>query len=390
VPWFARRVGRRFFEGRYTIGLWHWEVEQFSTEFLNAFEFVDEVWMASEFSQRAVEKVAPCPVFAFPLPIVAPSPVDDLDVSSLIPTDRFVFLFVFDFLSVFERKNPVALVESFRSAFPPGEGPILVIKSINGDRRPEEWERLRAAAAGHPDIKLIDGYVSADRKRSMMSSCNCYVSLHRSEGFGITMAEAMSLGKPVIATAYSGNLEFMTTENSYLVPYTLIPIGAASEPYPAEARWAAPDLESAARLMREVYEDPEGARRKGTRARNDVLELHGPHARAEFIRQRYEVRRLWRIRRDGSSVPVASPHERSNAARRPARILLRRLDRPVAFFRDPPPSFRRPVAILRRLLRRPYYALLRASGGFSVVDRGASRGNHKLKANGRRELDDLY
>ena len=124
--------------------------------------------------------------------------------------DGFLFLFVFDFFSVLERKNPLGLIDAFARAFRAGEGPTLVIKTINGDRKLHDLEKLRAAAEGRQDILVIDDYYSAEEKNSLLGLCDCYVSLHRSEGLGLTMAEAMGLEKPVIATGYSGNLDFMT------------------------------------------------------------------------------------------------------------------------------------------------------------------------------------
>ncbi len=131
--------------------------------------------------------------------------------------EGFVFLFVFDYASVFERKNPVGLVRAFKQAFAPGEGPVLAIKSINGGVHLTKREWLHYEAEGRPDIVLLEEYLPAGHKDALLAACDCYVSLHRAEGFGLTMAEAMALGKPTIATGYSGNLEFMTPENSYLV-----------------------------------------------------------------------------------------------------------------------------------------------------------------------------
>ncbi len=116
-----------------------------------------------------------------------------------------MFLVVFDHNSVFERKNPVGAIEAFKLAFEsPRDDVRLVIKSINADTHPDGQDRLRYAADGRPDIVLMDEYLSAQDKNALVASCDAYVSLHRSEGFGISLAEAMLLGKPVIASDYSG------------------------------------------------------------------------------------------------------------------------------------------------------------------------------------------
>jgi 2-polyprenyl-3-methyl-5-hydroxy-6-metoxy-1,4-benzoquinol methylase len=132
----------------------------------------------------------------------------------------------------------------------------------------------------------MDGYLSAADTEALTASCDCYVSLHRSEGFGLTMAEAMAHGKPVIATRYSGNLEYMTPETSLLVPYRLTPIPTGIEPYPAGTEWAEPDVTVAAQLMRRVYESPDEAARIGGRAKNHVAERLSPDRTGEFIKAR--------------------------------------------------------------------------------------------------------
>jgi glycosyltransferase involved in cell wall biosynthesis len=121
-----------------------------------------------------------------------------------------------------------------------------------------------------------------------MASCDCYVSLHRAEGFGLTMAEAMVAGKPVIATGYSGNVDFMNTENSYLVDYEIARVGPDCEIYPPEGEWAQPSVEHAAELMRHVQEHPAEAAKVGERARQDVLRSLSPEATGAAMRRRLE------------------------------------------------------------------------------------------------------
>jgi hypothetical protein len=161
-----------------------------------------------------------------------------------------------------------------------------VLKSINAAAWPDEHERVAQAAAGHPDITLIDAYVSATEKNAMIAHCDCYVSLHRSEGFGLTAAEAMLLEKPVIATRYGGTLEFMNEANSYLVDWKPVRVGEDAHPYPADGLWADPDLDQAAELMRAVLADPEQARTRGRRARHELLERHSPAAAGAAIERR--------------------------------------------------------------------------------------------------------
>ncbi len=215
---FAAEVGTDFFARRYSIGVWFWETDVFSSGERTATRFLDELWVASDYVRDAVVPEVDIPVHVVPVPIEPPAGPFQTRSELGLP-DGFTFLFVFDFWSG-PRKNPTAVVEAFAKAFEPGEGPTLILKSIHGrDWKPDQFEMLTAIAGGREDILFRDGYVSADERDSYLAACDCYVSLHRSEGLGLTMAEAMACGKPVIATGYSGNLEFMTQDNSHLVPY---------------------------------------------------------------------------------------------------------------------------------------------------------------------------
>ena len=179
-----------------------------------------------------------------------------------------------------------------------------MIKTINGDKLPDDLDRLTRAAAGRPDVTLDDGFVEPERVTALIAGADCYVSLHRSEGFGLTIAEAMALGKPAIATGYSGNLAFMNEENSYLVPYRLTTIPEGVGPYPAGALWAEPDLDAAARLMRRAFENPEEARARGRLARETILDRLSVERAARFLSTRLpEIERL-RLEREKEFTPA--------------------------------------------------------------------------------------
>lgn len=285
LPGFATGVSHAFFRDRYTVGLWFWEVDQFPASMHDAFSYVDEVWVSSEFVRDAIQRETIKPVRTVPM-TVAPPPVGKLSRAAHGIPDGFMFLFVFDLMSIMERKNPLGLIDAYRRAFRPADGATLVIKTINGDQKPEQLQRLREAVDAHDDITLIDGYLPLEQKNGLMNECDCYVSLHRSEGLGLTMAEAMALGKPVVATGHSGNLAFMDTGNSRLVDFDLVNVPSGCAPYPTSAVWADPDLEHAARLMRELFDDPVAARELGERARTDVLERMSPQRTGTFIADR--------------------------------------------------------------------------------------------------------
>lgn len=284
-PRFVRDLGPDFLDDTYTIGIWAWEVEEFPRWMAESQQFVDEIWAISDFSARAIAGSVERPVHVSPVPVSVPD-FEQQDRSRLDLPSGFLFYFCFDFDSVFERKNPIAVIEAFRRAFPPDSGPQLVIKSVNGERHGQELDRLREAAGARSDITVIDGYWSQSRRYAAFAACDAYVSLHRAEGFGLTIAEAMALGKPVIATAYSGNLDFMNAENSYLVPWAKARIPVGCQPYPAGGIWAEPDVESAAELMKRVWLHREEAELKAYKARRDMLRHHSPAVRAAFIGKR--------------------------------------------------------------------------------------------------------
>jgi glycosyltransferase involved in cell wall biosynthesis/SAM-dependent methyltransferase len=290
VPPLAADLGHGFFHSRYTIGLWWWEVDRFPERWLEAFDHVDEVWAATDHVADALSPISPVPVVKITLPVSLPE-FERLPRERLGLPEGFTYLFVFDHLSVFERKNPLGLIEAFKRAFAPGEGATLVLKCMNAERRPEDHARLLEAAATHPDVHVIDRHVPRAEKDAMIAACDCYASLHRSEGFGLSMAEAMLLEKPVVATGYSGNLDFMTAESAFLVDHELVEVGAGNDPYPADARWAAPDLDHAAAQLRAVFDDRDAARARAVRGAAELRASHSAEAAGKTL-----ARRLVRVR----------------------------------------------------------------------------------------------
>ena len=190
---------------------------------------------------------------------------------------------MFDAHSIVERKNPGALIQAFKRAFPSEANARLVLKLVHADRA--LVERLRAEAAD-ARVLVVDRVFDRDEVNSLIALSDCYVSLHRSEGFGLTLAEAMALGKPVIATGYSANVDFMNVSNSLLVRYQMVRLERDLPPYPRGSVWADPDVDHAAELMRMVYADPDRARKLGERARADVMAYLSPEAAAARISER--------------------------------------------------------------------------------------------------------
>jgi glycosyltransferase involved in cell wall biosynthesis len=283
-------MGPEFFAGRYTIGYWYWELEEFPDDQLGALDLVDEVWVATRHVQGAIESKTAKPVRHMPIPLHEPTPSSRGRASFGLP-DRYTFLASFDFHSVMERKNPLGVVAAFVSAFPEANESFLVLKSINGDQWPEQAELIRCAIAERPDITLIDSYLSEADNAALIAVTDCYVSLHRAEGLGLNLIDAMALGKPVIATAYSGNMDFMDEHNSFLVPWAYTTVPAGTPAYPSGARWADPDLGAAAATMAALVSDPGRGRIVGARARRHIVAFGDPGTSGARMAQR--LKEVW-------------------------------------------------------------------------------------------------
>jgi len=293
LPQFAKGMGRSFFAGRVTAGVWFWETEELPQKLAGSARFLDEVWTGSRYTRAAIERSTRTPVLVVPIPVEL-SPVSITTRAEAGMPEGYLFFFSFDMGSVTARKNPLGLVEAYTRAFAPDEGPKLLIKTIRGaESFRSELEELRMAIDDRPDISVIDGYLPVSERDALMELCDCYVSLHRSEGLGLTIAEAMARGKPVITTGYSGNMDFTTEENSYLVDYSLIPIGVGHDPYPPTQRWADPDLDHAAQLLRHVYTHPAEAAAKGQRGAALIAERYSVEACSRFLLERLARANGW-------------------------------------------------------------------------------------------------
>lgn len=286
LPMIASQLPEAFLESRPCIGVWGWEVDYVPDRWRRAYRYLDEVWVYSRFMAQNLGRAVPMPTIAIPPPVIPPDPHRE-ELEFELP-DGFRFLFAFDFFSTIQRKNPIGLVRAFRRAFKPGDGPQLVIKTINAPDRPAAYDALRYEALGRPDIHVIDRSLAPRQRDALFAACDCYVSLHRSEGFGLTIAEAMALGKPVIATAYSGSVDFTTVGNSYLVDYDLVRVGPDVDIYPPNGIWAEPSVEHAAELMRRVVEHPEEARAKAQRGMREIRENFSPEASGTLAQARLE------------------------------------------------------------------------------------------------------
>ncbi|WP_158554880.1 glycosyltransferase [Methylovirgula sp. 4M-Z18] len=339
----------------YRVGCWYWETPTFPEQWSDRFDLVDEIWVATRFVAEAIREKATVPVVVMP-PMVRPPSArrDRAWLATLLPEvtrEEFVFLFQFDIASTPFRKNPEGLIAAFSQAFSPEEPVRLVLKLLNGHAEPDLVDDLRNAAAGRR-ISIFDAALeSADRFR-LLASVDSFVSLHRSEGFGLSIAEAMAYGLPVVATGWSGNADFTTAANAALVPYDLVPGARAYGPYPAGTLWAEPRLDAAAQLMRRVWTDKAWREAIGQAGAATIERLYSATTVGEAMRvrlQRIERSARVRTRQTAQRQALSEPQVAQAAVRKPVR--LSRIARDV---------FRFPGYYLMRLPRLP--ALLWQSG----------------------------
>ena len=311
---------------RYRIGLWAWELEEFPESMHDGFALVDEVWTPSDFARKTIAAHSPVPVKTIPVPVLDPGPVTR---PSRAPGDVIQFLFIFDFNSTGGRKNPWGVVTAFQQAFPSREDVRLVIKATNGHRKTSARERLRRMIGDDPRIELREHYLSVAELDALYAETDAYVSLHRSEGFGLTVAEAMVRGVPVIATDYSGTSEFFGEGLGWPIPYTMTEVGEGWAPYQPDGHWADPDLDAAASAMRAVADDPAEARRRGEAAREHVLRTRSMDTAAAWMREQLQAaHKRWQSReaKPPESTPQRHPFlTRARRTLRPLRVLARRI-----------------------------------------------------------------
>jgi glycosyltransferase involved in cell wall biosynthesis len=279
------------------VAVWYWELESAPAAWKTHARYLEEIWAPTRFIARALEPIMPGAVVLMPpgvaLPQFSTRRRSDFD----LPDDDFLFLNLFDMTSGVERKNPFAIIAAFRQAFRPDEPVRLVLKVSRAHHNRARWNQLLEIARADTKVTLLDTILSREDTLALMASADAYVSLHRSEGFGLTLAESMLLGKPVVATAYSGNMDFMTPDNSYLVDFEIAPIADDLPIYERGMCWAEPSVAHAAIQMRAIFEDRARAKTVGERAQMDLKKALDPlqaglrmRKRLEDIRARRQVR----------------------------------------------------------------------------------------------------
>lgn len=279
-----------FFKEKYNIGYWYWESDVFPKNYKMVLKYFDEIWVASEYVKKSIQKISKIPV------IVIPPSFSEINVREIgrfdfnkyginINDDDFIFLNIFDSASFWERKNPFSLIKAFKNAFKNKYDIKLVIKTTK-IKNSEIYLKLLGEIKKSKNIILLDEYLSKNEINQLEKRTNCYISMHRSEGLGIPLIESILLKKPVIATNFGGNTDFMQNKNSFLIKFHTEKLKEPIGPYPKGTRWAVPDIQDASRLMRYVFEKRIKAQEIAEKGHKEIIEKYDPKKIGKFIRKR--------------------------------------------------------------------------------------------------------
>lgn len=267
-------IGARAFSRCFNIGYWAWELEEIPPEWKRCVRYMNAVLTPSEFSSAAVRRHTPKPVITVPHPVRADAPQEGMRGRLGVPHDAFLVTSVFSFGSSFERKHPIAAAEAFWAAFESVPNAFLVLKCTHASVFSAEIAKLRSKLRDPRRMIIVDAMWPKSLVLQLISEADVYLSLHRSEGFGLTLAEAIMLETPVIATGWSGNTDFCTDEGSYLIGYELVPVSAGHPDFIglSGSRWAEPDVGHAAAALSAVHDSPPATAVKAARAKAGFLD----------------------------------------------------------------------------------------------------------------------
>jgi len=283
--------------GSYLIAMWYWELPALPADMIREIARVDEIWVASEFVRDVFLRYTDKPVVVMPC-VVEPEVDESVAREQLgLPEEGpVIYLVTFDANSTIARKNPYGAIKAFEEAFGCGRTDVvLVIKVVNLGRYPVVQRDMRAHVARLGGI-LIETDMAPGEIGALIKFADVYVSMHRSEGFGLGLAESMYFGRPVIATANSGNMQFMNNHNSCLVGYSSKVVDRndlsdnphAMVLYQPGNLWVEPDVSGAARWMRWLFDHPEERERIGAVAATHIRENFSSAAAGRAMRARLE------------------------------------------------------------------------------------------------------
>jgi glycosyltransferase involved in cell wall biosynthesis len=271
------------------VGFFFWETEQIPSSWLHGCDMVDEIWVGSTYLMKAFREVTSKPIHVMGMAVEAPATATGDRSRFGIEGDEFVVSYITDAYSGLQRKDPMRAIDAFELAFGPAfEGVRLVLKISNLEKFPGLRARLDERTRGKP-VTIIAGYIDRDALWDLLGCSDVYLSLHSSEGFGLTILEAMALGIPPVVTGYGGNMDFTNHENSRLVSYKMTPAsGGPGNIYAGNGMWADPDLSEASRHLAALKADRELRDSLGSRAQQTALE-YGAHRYRNRIETRLQA-----------------------------------------------------------------------------------------------------
>ncbi len=281
------RIDPHAWDYRYNIAFWLWELEEFPDEWTMYFQGLDEIWAPSAFTCEAIRKKTSLPVTCMPYYVEAPVHESYTRAHFHLPEERFLFLMMYDSRSCAERKNPEAVMHAFQKAFAPSDQSVGLVIKINHAAKEDE-RHIQNIMNGYTNIYLIKELLDRNGVNNLIQCADVVVSLHRAEGFGLVLAEAMLLGTPVIATNWSANTEFMNEEIACMTDYEFVTLEKELPPFHAGCRWADPDVAQAAEYMKKLHEDRAFAKELAQRAKKYMEDKLSMQQAAARIRDRLE------------------------------------------------------------------------------------------------------
>jgi glycosyltransferase involved in cell wall biosynthesis len=279
-------LGEEFFARRYNILRPFWELATLPSPWAITLSGLQEIWAPTRFVASAFAAAAVCPVEIIPVPVMVKLDKSMRRATFGLPDRKFLFFFSFDFASFITRKNPEGVVEAFKRAFPNGNDNAGLVIKVHGNGLFDERREWLVEQTADPRIFVVDRTLPREQIDALISLTDCFVSLHRSEGFGFGMAEAMALGKPVIGTDYSGNTDFLSEKTGFPVSYRLVAVTPGAYPGGDGQVWAEPDADHAAWLMRQVAAGDGNAAERAEAGRRYMAENHSPGAVGRKCRDR--------------------------------------------------------------------------------------------------------
>jgi len=287
LPHVLGAYGHRPVERKFTVGYWHWELMDIPDEWTASWRYFREIWTPSHFVRDAVAARSPVPVLTMPYGCAPDDGFRPGRAYYGLPAERYLFMTMFDTHSFMERKNPLGALEAFLLAFGGADPSVgLVMKANNTSRGGAALAQLRERMAGCRNVYFIEAGMTRQETGGLIGECDAFVSLHRAEGFGLGIAEAMVRGKPAIATNWSGSTDFVNAGNGCPISFRLTPIAETIGPYRAGSLWAEPDLAQAAYYMQLLARDRQTGARLGAAAAHTIGSRYHPTVAGAAMRQR--------------------------------------------------------------------------------------------------------